>query len=180
MLGEKSKHDEAEQALSEVLDPRAVPSVWSVFIAGTTANHMMGVQLLGQIDTGSSSRALAHLSIFDDSPVEVRRTSPQKTLTRRDPREFAGMLIALLRDPLKYEVRPVGGPGSPGAILVKGKQFNVQRIYAPPLLTIALTKLGQYVGLDGYGMPTALGANQYKNSLPPILRSGHKPSVLTS
>jgi hypothetical protein len=33
---------------------------------------------------------------------------------------------------LKYEVRPVGGPGSPGVLYVEGERFNVKHIYAPP------------------------------------------------
>ncbi len=37
-----------------------------------------------------------------------------------------------MSDPLKYEVKPVGGPGSPGVLFVEGQQFNVNRFYAPP------------------------------------------------
>ena len=76
--------------------------------------------MLGQIDAPAASRALALLAVFE----RVGRGPPAatETLRRRDPREFAGLLIALLRDPIKYEVRPVGGPGSPGALFVEGKK----------------------------------------------------------
>ncbi len=40
-------------------------------------------------------------------------------------------MIGLLRKRVKYEVRPVGGPGSPGVLFVEGERFNVQRLYVP-------------------------------------------------
>ncbi len=167
MLGEKTKHDAAEQALSEVVDPRAVPSVWSVFVAGTTTNHMMGVQLLGQIDAAASSRSLAYLSVFDDSP-DVRRAAIE-TLKRRDPREFAGLLVALIQKPIKYEVRPIAGPGSRGALFIEGKEFNVQRLYDPPAMPIITNGPNQWVDYDANGMPVvnrAVGFSYEKKSVP--------------
>ena len=35
----------------------------------------------------------------------------------------------MLRKPFKYQVRPVGGPGSPGELFVEGERFNIQRLY---------------------------------------------------
>jgi hypothetical protein len=37
----------------------------------------------------------------------------------------------MLRDPVKYEVKKVNGPGSPGELLIKQKDANVKRIYSP-------------------------------------------------
>src|SRR5207248_1625383 len=108
-LGEASRRDAAEQALGEVTDPRAVAAVWSVLIAGSPSLHDRAVQVLGQIDAPAASRALAFLAVFDPS-ADVRRKATE-TLKRRDPREFAGLIVALLRAPIQYEVRPVGGPG---------------------------------------------------------------------
>jgi hypothetical protein len=152
-LGEKARRDEAEAALAGVTDPRAVPSVWAVFVKGKSRNRDLAVQLLGQIDAAASSRALAFLAVFDDSP-EVRRSATE-TLRRRDPREFAGALVGLLSDPIKYEVRPVGGPGSPGALFVEGKRFNVQRMYAPPEMpdVSRLLSQGGILTTDAYGLP---------------------------
>lgn len=147
----QNKRTDAEQALAEVTDPRAVPSVWAVFARGDAAAQKLAVQLLGQIDSAGASRALATLAVFSDS-VEVRRTATE-TLRRRDPREFANLLIALLRKPIKYEVRPVAGPGSPGALFVQGKQFNVQRLYAPPALPNIRLFAGEPIYFDGYGLP---------------------------
>jgi hypothetical protein len=131
MLARKSQRAEAESNLATLTDPKAVPSVWVVFAASNDAvNQSRAVQLLGQIDSPNASRALALLAIRSASS-EVRRAATE-TLTRRDRREFLDVLIAAIRDPLKYEVRPVGGPGSPGALFVEGKQFNVQRLYSPP------------------------------------------------
>ena len=70
------------------------------------------------------------LALNGKSP-EVRRRAVE-TLRRRDPREFAGRSVALLRDPIKYETGPSGGPGLPGVLFVQGKQFNLQRRYVPP------------------------------------------------
>ena len=108
------------------------------------------MQLFGQVDSQASSRSLAALAIFSAS-AEVRRVSTE-ILKTRDPREFANLLIALLRDPIKYEVRPVGGPGSPGVLFVQGEQFNVQRLYSPSALNVAL-RPGTWVGVDDFGLP---------------------------
>jgi hypothetical protein len=121
---------EAEQALASLSDPRAVPAICYVFGAGDAADQQRAVQLLGQLDTLPSSRALALLAVggADD---EVRRAATE-TLTKRDPRDYMGPLIAGLRDLLKYQVKPVGGPGSPGVLFVEGERFNRELIYAPP------------------------------------------------
>ena len=89
-----------------------MPWVWAALVTGDANLQAVAVQVFGQIDAIPASRALAMLALNGKSP-EVRRRAVE-TLRRRDPREFAGMLVALLRDPIKYEIRPVGGPGSPG------------------------------------------------------------------
>ena len=150
-LSQKDKRAEAEAALAEVEDPRAVSSIWSIFAEGKPAQQKIAVRLFGQIDSPSSSRALAMLAVFNDDP-EVRRTATE-TLKRRDPREFVSLLISMIRDPIKYEVRPVGGPGSPGALFVEGKQFNVQRLYSPPPLPDFRLYPGEPVTFDAWGLP---------------------------
>lgn len=150
-LKDKDKRAKAEQELAAVTDPRAVPSVWAVFVNGGAASQPAAVRLLGQIDSPGASRALALLAVGGESP-EVRRVATE-ILKRRDPRESVGLLISMFRDPVKYEVRPVGGPGSPGALFVQGKQFNVQRLYAPPALPNIPLYAGEPVGYDQYGLP---------------------------
>jgi hypothetical protein len=129
-LGNKEKQAEAERLLSEVRDPRAVPMVWTLFGAGDAAHQLVAVQLLGQIDAAPASRALTGLALSGRS-AEVRRRATA-TLKWRDPRESAGLLVAMLRKPIKYEVRPVNGPGSLGVLFVEGQRFNVQRLYTAP------------------------------------------------
>ena len=84
----------------------------------------VAVRLLGQIDSPGSSRALAFLALLSRS-AEVRSAATQ-VLRQRDPRDFASVLIALMRDPIKYEVRRVNGPGSQGQLLVKQKDCCYQ------------------------------------------------------
>jgi hypothetical protein len=55
-------------------------------------------------------------------------------------------------DPIKYEVRPVGGPGSPGVLFVEGQRFNVQRVYAAPVSNIRF-KPGDVIKYDSTGSP---------------------------
>ena len=122
---------EAEKELAGVTDPRAVPMVGAVFASGHEASQKVAVQVLGQIDAAAASRALATLAVFSPS-AEVRRNATQ-TLVRRDVREYGGLLIALVRSPVKYEVRHVKGPGSQGELFIQGKKSNLKRLYSPPM-----------------------------------------------
>lgn len=134
-LDREGQRAEAEQLLSGVEDPWAARSVMAVFANGSAADQARAVQLLGQIDAPAASMGLAQLAVFSPS-AEVRRAATE-TLLHRDAREFSGPLVAMVRKPLKYEVRPVGGPGSPGVLYVEGQEFDVRRFYgvagAPPL-----------------------------------------------
>jgi hypothetical protein len=150
-LAVKAKEGEAEAALAGVTDPRAVPSVRRVFATGRVHDQRQAVQLLGHIPGAAASRELAILAVSGES-AEVRRTAIE-TVRWRDPLEFADVLIGLLRDPVKYDVRPVGGPGLPGSVTVKGCAFNVERIYAPPPPPDLPIYPGEEVSLDGGGLP---------------------------
>ena len=105
-----------------------------------------------QIDAPAASRALASLAVLGAS-ADVRRLATE-SLARRDPREFAGLLISLLRDPIEYEVRPVGGPGKPGELYVRGERANSRFFYEapPPLAPVRPTDV---VGFDSNGLPVA-------------------------
>jgi hypothetical protein len=129
-LATKGYKAQAESALVALTDPQAVPAIWKVFATGKAADQRRAVQLLGQIDCAAASRGLALLAVSGES-AEVRRAATE-TLRWRDPMEFAGVLIGLLRDPVKYEVHPVRGPGLPGSVTVKGPSFNLEHVYAPP------------------------------------------------
>lgn len=90
----------------------------------------IAVRALGRLDSPLSSKLLALLSVYGKS-LETRRQATE-ILRGRDPDDFLGVLVNLMVDPIKYEVRPVGGPGSPGVLFVEGQRFNVQRVYAAP------------------------------------------------
>src|SRR5262249_39089893 len=123
---DKSRRAEAEEQLATVSDPRAVAAIWAVFALGGPERQGLAGRLLGQVDSPGSSRALAVLALL--SPVAEVRREAAELLKQRDPRDFAPLLIGLIRDPIKYEVRRVSGPGSQGVLLIKNPEINVQRL----------------------------------------------------
>ena len=125
-----SRRQQAEDRLAEVVDPRAVPSILSVFARGKPADRERAVRLLGQIDAAGSSRALAVLAAFDEMP-EVRRAATE-TLRRRDPREFADLLIRAMLRPIRFSVVPGATPGAVGSIVIEGDKANLRRDYSLP------------------------------------------------
>jgi hypothetical protein len=128
-LGEKRHRSSAEEKLAEVTDPRALRSIWAVFALDGPANQRVAAGLLGQIDGETASNHLAILAVQGASS-EVRQVAAE-ILRRRDPREYVDTLIKFINKPLKYEVRQVDGPGSPGILFVEGERYNVRRIYNP-------------------------------------------------
>jgi hypothetical protein len=131
-LGQKDKRAEAEKQLAAITDPRAVRAIVQAFVPGGAASQLKAVQLLGQIDAPTASHALAILAVGSPSP-EVRRAATE-TLKNRDARDVLELWVNMIRRPFKFEVRPVGGPGSPGALFVEGEKFNIRRLYTPPAL----------------------------------------------
>jgi Pretoxin HINT domain/HEAT repeats len=140
-----------------------VPTVWSLFAASRDpANQAVAVGLLGRIDSPAASKALALLAIHARSP-EVRRAAAEN-LDRRDRREFLDVLIAAVRDPIKYEVRLVGGPGSPGALFVAGKEFNVRRLYSPPPVNLPAIPPNAALSYDENGFAVLTGTAGYSTT----------------
>ena len=150
--GKGRRKDEALRELSEVTEPRAVPAVWHALVERGGNHQVEAVQVLGQIDAIEASRALATLAVSAKSD-EVRRRATE-TLRRRDPREWADLLIVMLRDKIKSEVKKVGGPGSPGELYVEGKAQNLKRIYETPSMPFVPILPGDTTAIDSYGQPT--------------------------
>src|SRR5262249_55000920 len=97
-----------------------------------------------------STQVLAMMSVYGRTP-EVRRRAAE-SLRGRTAGDFLELLVGLMVDPLKYEVKPVAGPGSPGVLFVEGERFNVARYYAP--LTVSIDwRPGDIVTYDASGMP---------------------------
>jgi hypothetical protein len=151
-LARKTKRDEVGAAMAKVNDPRAVPSIWKVFVVGGAAEQERAVRLLAQIDSPAASRALASLAVMGST--ERIRGRAADALLKRDPREFAATLIGVIRDPIEFEVREVLGPGKPGELYVKGERANRRFFYEapPPLATLRPSDI---VGVDAYGLPVA-------------------------
>ncbi len=147
----RDKRAAAAQALGQITDPRAVPMVWAVFARGTAANQQAAVQILGQVNAPGASRALTLMSLFSTSP-EIRRQAVE-ILRRRDPREFAGLLVGMIRDRVKYKINRVGGPGSPGALTVEGDKADTQRRYSPPPAPTYIPAINDTVFPDAFGQP---------------------------
>ncbi len=136
-LADRAKVSDVHQSLGGVCDPRAVSSVCTVFAIGGPALQKIAVQVLGQIDSAASTRALAILAVASGSG-EVRSNATQ-TLRLRDPRDAAPVLVGLLRDPVldpdpilyHFYVQTVGATeiGSPGVLFVRGPRYDVLRYY---------------------------------------------------
>ena len=129
-LDQKSRRAEAERALAEVEDPRAVPAIWWAFAEGGPDDQERAIDVLGHIEGERSSQALAALAISGKT-ARLRRAAVE-TLMRRDPDDVLAHWIGQLRDPIKYEVRQVAGAGSEGFLLVEGQRFDFRRSYLPP------------------------------------------------
>jgi hypothetical protein len=165
---DKARRAQAEKNAVDVTDARAVPMIWVVVVNAGAQHQSLAVRLLAQIDSPGSSRALAFLALMSRS-AEVR-SGAVRVLKQRDPRDFAAVLIALLRDPIKYEVRSVNGPGSQGQLVIKRKDVNVKRLYSP-LAAPELSLLpGDRVVLDANGLPVVVrDLGQYQSN-PLMLR----------
>jgi Pretoxin HINT domain len=100
-LRDRSQREEAEQALLEISDPRAVPAVVAAFVTNGVEGQGRAVEILGRIDSTASSRALATLAMAGGT--SRIRIAAAETLRRRDPREFVGFLLAKIRDPVHFE-----------------------------------------------------------------------------
>src|SRR5690606_33809226 len=126
---------------------------WKVFArGGTEARQGVAVDLFSRIDGPAASAALATLAVF--SPHGPVRADAASLLQRRDPREFAGMLVGLIRKEERYRVKPVEGPGSRGELFVEGEAANVTRLYTP-LQNPALSPRDHFQ-TDAYGRMIAV------------------------
>jgi hypothetical protein len=145
---DKAKRALAEGALGRVTDPRAVPMIWTTFARGDASLQRRAATILGQIDAPGASRALAMLAIF--SPHAEVRQQAKEVLRRRDPREFAGLVVGMFRDPVKFKARGIDGLGAQGELIVEGKEADLRRLYTPTQAPTILP--GDRLGTDELGM----------------------------
>ena len=144
------KREQARESFEAIRDEKAIPSLYREF-AGGQADQILMIQALDRIDRPLATRVLAMLAVYGRTP-EVRRRATE-ILRGRSAEDYLAPLVGLLVDPLKYEVKPVGGPGSPGVLFVEGERFNVARYYAPPLPPNVAPQPGDLISYDRFGMP---------------------------
>ncbi len=132
-LRKEDRRAEAEHALAEITDPLAVPAVWAVFAGEGTKDQLLAVQVFGQIDASASARTLALLVARTKSSA-VRQAACE-TLRRRDPREYVGFFLALLRDPLGYRTGLFFGEDGllHRSLFVQGKQGDTLATFEGPV-----------------------------------------------
>ena len=144
------KQAEALAALDKVSDPAAVPSIYHELCGGGAVDQEIALQALGQIDGPVASKVIAVLSVYGKTPG-VRRHAIE-LLRGRPSEEFRDLLVSFMKDLFRYEIRTVGGPGSPGILFVEGERFNARRFYAPPQITYN-PRPGDAIGYDDNGFP---------------------------
>jgi hypothetical protein len=140
----------AEAALLAIKDPRAILSLYREF-GGSKLDQSILIGALGRIDRPLSSKVLAILAIYGKTR-EVRQQAIA-VLRDRPADDFLDVMVGMMTDPLKYEVRRVGGPGSPGVIFVEGERFNIARYYAPPPAPNIAPAPGDIITFDASGEP---------------------------
>lgn len=144
------KRDLARSAFEAIRDERAIPSLYREFGSSQT-DQLMLIEALNRIEKPLATRVLAMLAVYGRTP-EVRRHATE-VLRGRSATDYLELLVGLLVDPIKYEVKPVGGPGSPGVLFVEGTQFNMARFYAPPPPPNIVPRPGDIISYDRAGMP---------------------------
>jgi hypothetical protein len=145
------RRQRAQAELSSITEPRAALPLYREFGGGGESDQLILIQALGQIDTPISTKILTLLSMDGCTPGVQRRAT--ETLRSRPPEDFLDLLVGRMIDTIEYQVKRVGGPGSPGAIFVEGEQFNVARLYAPPPVPYIGLGPGDILSTDAYGMP---------------------------
>jgi hypothetical protein len=127
---DKDRRDAAAADLAAITDPRAVPMIWQVFArGGDERRQRTAIDVLSRIDGPLASEALAMIAVF--SPHAALRSDAASLLQRRDPRDYASLLAGLIRDEIKYKVKPIEGPGSRGELVVERPDASVERRYTP-------------------------------------------------
>ena len=151
-LRDPRKREAAEASLGAIVEPMAAPSIWRLFVEGGSPDYRRAAHLLGQIDSPGATRGLAILAVLGDDPGV--RSVATATLRRRDLGDYVGVLAAQVRDPIRYQVRPVGGPGSPGELLIEGQKFNSRLFFAPPVVPPLARLFNNAVAFDPYAQLT--------------------------
>jgi hypothetical protein len=159
-LANTSKRDEALALLNDVVDPRATAAIVRVFRDGEPEHELLAVTLLSRIETAAATSELAVLAVLGTTqPV---RTSAIEALRSRSPRDYGEMLINQIHAPMQYQVEPVRGPGSPGALAIETPRFKMLRTYDAPAVFQPGANFYGYVGYDSNGMPIIVSGKELR------------------
>ncbi len=146
----KAKQKLAQHELDKIADPRAISSVYREFGGGSEMDQLILMDVLSQTVDPVSSKVLALVAVYGKTP-EVRDRAT-RLLRDRPSRDYLSVLVGLMTDEYKYDVRAVGGPGSPGVLFVEGEKFNVSRFYAIPVNRV-VPQPGDIITYDQNGSP---------------------------
>jgi hypothetical protein len=152
LLRDRVRHEEGEHLLTTVTDRRAVPSILKLFsLDRPESDQLLRISLLAQIDDPSSSRAIADQAVW--TRFDSVRHAAIKVLKKRPTRDYAGKLVEMIHGIIRYQVQPLTGPDSRGALAIDTPQFRMLRTYdVPHAFELAPTFRG-YVGYDDNGLP---------------------------
>jgi hypothetical protein len=154
-LGDKRHRTEAETLLATVTDRRAVPAILKLFpIDRPEADQLHRLRLLRQVDDPSSSRAIANQAV--QTRFESVRREATEILKKRPPRDYAGNLVEMVHGTIRYEVKPVTGHDSRGALAIDAPRFRMVRTYDVPHAFELDRSFRGYVGYDDNGLPVVV------------------------
>jgi hypothetical protein len=173
-LGEPSSREAAQSTLADLSDPLAVPAILAVF-GGDIPGQRLAVRLLGQIRGPASSQALVSLALKTQDEEVVRIAT--ETLAHREPREFAGRLVAMIARPATFEAQRVDATGRAGQIRVQTPGIDLVRQYQPdltdetPLNPASQLYPGEFLVWGPDGMPYAGRAQSFFAPADPTLQA---------
>ena len=124
----------AEDLLGQELEPRAVPTIRTLFDKGTTEQQLVAVRMYDRIDSPLATRDLSRFATMDRHP-EVRQ-SRGRGPDPRDPKEVIEPLISLMRVPMDVVVAPVRGANGVTALQVEDEQAILRKFYVQRNVTL--------------------------------------------
>ena len=152
----KARRVAAEAEFDKIKDPTAVVPAYRELAGGGETDHWLLIDFLSRIEGPAASKVMALVAVYGKSK-EIRRSAIEVLRTRKSD-EYLELLVGLMADEYKYEVRQVGGPGSLGVLFVEGEKFNVRRFYAPPAAPNILPQPGDIIAYDSLGEPIIIRA----------------------
>ena len=114
-LKDPQARSESVAALAPSLEPRAVPTIVSLFAKGDAEQQLAEVRLLDRIDAPEASQELARLAVVGRD--DAVRSEADGAIARRDTTDAIEWLIGSLHDPLRIDVQ--SEPGAVGVLEVE-------------------------------------------------------------